>query len=138
MIIISGIGSILCLLVFGVSYLILKSWNFELQTVNWIPMVSFSCLLFTVAIGIQSITFTIISEIMPERIKDTCSFLCSMLLWALVFVNVKFLPILNEAMGLHGIAFMYAGICVISMTIIIAFMPETKSMSREEIQKLLE
>lgn len=116
----------------------LKSGHFEVQTINWIPLVSFTCLLFVVALGIQSLTFTIISEIIPENIKDTCSFLCSMLLWALVFVNVKFLPFLNEAIGLHGIAFMYASICLISMTIIIIFLPETKGKNREEIQKMLE
>lgn len=137
LIITSSIGSVLGLLVFG-TYMMLKSWNFDVQTVSWIPLVSFSFVLFMVAAGIQSLTFTLISEILPENIKDTCSFLCSMFLWGLVFVNVKFLPFFNETIGLHGIAFMFAGICLISVAIIIVIMPETKGKSREEIQKLLE
>lgn len=134
----SGVGSILCLLVFGISYMMLKSWSFEVETIKWIPLVSFSCLLFIVALGIQSLTYTIIAEILSEKIKDTCSFLCSMLMWAMVFVNIKFLPFFKELMGLHGIVFVYAGVCMISMGIIIVFMPETKSKNREEIQKMLE
>lgn len=137
MIIVSSVGSIFGLLVFG-TYMMLKSRNFDIQNVSWIPLVSFSFVLFMVALGIQSLTFTIIAEIFPEKIKDICSFFCSMFLWALIFVNVKFLPFFNEKIGLHGIAFMYAGICLISLAIIIVFMPETKNRSRKEIQKLLE
>lgn len=138
LIVVSGVGCILCLLVFGVSYMMLKSWSFEVEIVKWIPMISFSCLLFIVSLGIQSLTFTVIGEILPERIKDPSSFLCCMLMWGIVFVNIKFLPFLNELMGLHGVVFLYAGICLIAMTIVIVFLPETKGKNREEIQKILE
>lgn len=133
----SGIGVSLGLTVLAV-YLMLKSWNVNVVHVNWIPLVSFSCVTFISLMGIQSLPMTIIPELMPERIKEAAVGFCMTLSWISAFINMKYSPLLIECIGLHVYLFIFAGICMFFTLIVLIFLPETKSKSHEEIMKLLE
>ena len=125
------------LIVLGV-YMMLKSWNIDVTTFNWIPLVSFSFVVFVSQLGVLSLPFIVMAEIMPEKIKDACVSFCMSLLWTFSFITIKYLPALTETLGFHGSMFLFAFVCICGATFVIAFMPETKCKSHEEIMKSLE
>lgn len=119
--------------------MMLKSWHhINVEIVNWIPLVSFSWVLFITSLGIQSVVFTVVTEIMPEKIKDAGVTLCTMLLWIFAFLNIKFLPHLTDAISFHGAMFLYAAICFIGAVFVLIVLPETKGLSHNEIMKSLQ
>lgn len=133
----SSIGTALGLIVLGV-YMILKSWGLHVEALNWIPLSGLSSVFFVSTLGIQPLTLTVVSEILPGKIKDTCISFCMTLFWFLTFVNAKYLPSLIDVLGFHGVMFIFAGICLGCALFIFLFIPETRGKSHEEIMKSLQ
>lgn len=124
------------LIVLGI-YMMLKSWNINVETVNWIPLVSFSWVMFISLMGIQSLPMAIQSEIMPERIKETAVGFCMTLNWISAFINMKYSPLLIESIGFYCCMYIYAGMCMFFTMIVLIFLPETRGRTHEEIMKSL-
>lgn len=137
MLAISNIGTAIGLIAMGV-YVMLKSWSFEVDAMNWISLASFSFVILAVSLGILSVPIIVISEIMPEKIKDAGVSISMTLLWAFSFTAIKCLPFLIEILGFHGSMYLFAGICVSSAVFTILVMPETNSKSHDEIMKSLQ
>lgn len=106
--------------------MLFKSWGYSVDEFGWIPITSFSAILFVSAWGIQSLPFVIISEVLPEKMKDFGATLCLTNIWFCGFLVIKFLPLLNELLNFHGTMFLFAGICLVSAVITMLFLPETK------------
>lgn len=119
------------------TYTLLKTFDINVEVVNWIPVASFSSATFISAFGIQSLTLTVVSEIMPEKIKEIYMSFCMTLLWGLNFISAKYLPDFIEILGFHGSMYMFAGVCLFSALYIVLFMPETRGKSYEDIMKSL-
>lgn len=135
--IVSAIGLALGLTTLGV-YMMLKSWNYDVDSFNWIPLASVSFTIFIASWAVLTLPFLVISEIMPERIKDFGVTFCSFLVWFSSFLTTKYLPLSNELIGFHGTLFVWSAVAVVCVIYIIIFMPETKGKSREEIMKLMQ
>lgn len=133
----SGVGNALGLIVLG-AYMMVKSWNVDVESINWIPLVSLSWTIFISSIGITSLTTTCISEIMPEKIKDAGLSFCMTLLFTFSFLNIKYLPVFIEVLGFHVTMYAFAGLCLVLTMYIILFMPETNGKSHQEIMKSLQ
>lgn len=117
--------------------MMLKSWNYDVSDVNWIPLACFSASMLLGALGILSLPFMIIPEVMPAKLKDVGASFCMTMLWIFAFSSLKLLPLLTELIGFHGTMFLFAGICLSGGIYIMLFMPETKGRSYDEIMKLL-
>ncbi|XP_031619027.1 facilitated trehalose transporter Tret1-like [Contarinia nasturtii] len=133
---ISSVGTALGLIVLGI-YVMLKSWNYQVETLNWIPMVSFSFVVFIASLGLMTLPFVVISEIMPEKIKDFSVSFCMIILWTLTFIMVKWLPLLTESFEFYRSMFLFAAVCVLGYVFIFFYVPETKSKSYEQIMDSL-
>lgn len=133
----SGIGVSLGLTVLG-TYMMLKSWNVNVEIVNWIPLMSFSWVTFISLMGIQSLPATIIQEIMSEQIKEGAVGFCMSLMWISAFINMKYSQFLIDTISFHWTMYMFAGICLSCTLIVLKFCPETQNKSHKEIMKLLE
>lgn len=80
----------------------------------------------------------ILSEIMPNRIKEPAIGFCMTLNWLSAFINMKYSPHLIATIGFQSTMYMYAGMCMFFTLIILIFLPETKGKTHEEIIKMLE
>lgn len=134
--IVSSVGIAIGLISLGL-YMMLKTSGFDVEAFNWIPIVSFSFVIFIASWAVLTLPFLVISEIMPEKLKDFGMSFCMAILWSTSFVIIKYLPFLTEEFGFHGTLFMFACVCLSCAIFIILYMPETKGKSHEQIQNLL-
>lgn len=116
-----------------VVYIILA---FLLQTQASAGMVSIFVLL---AIGMYStslapVTWVLISEIFPNKIRGVASSVAIVALWVAYFILVFTFPILAEKLGTFGPFYLYAGICLLGFLFIKTKVKETKGQTLEELE----
>lgn len=133
----STIGTALGLITLGV-YMMLKDWNYDVNAYNWVPLASFSFALFIASWAVSTLPFLLISEIMPEKLKDHGASFCVAISWIAAFIAIKYFPAFNDMIGFHGSMFLFAGVCIFGAIFVIFYMPETKGKSYDEIMKSLQ
>lgn len=135
--VVSTVGIAIGLSTLGV-YMMLKKSGVNVEIVNWIPIVCFSFVIFIASWAVLTLPFLVISELMPEKLKDFgCSF-CMGVLWTTSFLMIKYLPLLTASLGFHGAMFLFSGLCLSTAVFIIVFIPETKGKNYNEIQNALQ
>lgn len=132
----SSVGTALGLITLGV-YMMLKSWDYAVESFNYIPIGSFSFVILIANLALTPLPFLVISEVMPNKLKNFGSSFCLTLVWILVFIMIKFLPFLMENLQFHGTMFLFASICLAGGLFIALKMPETKGRSYEQIMNSL-
>jgi MFS family permease len=80
------------------------------------------------------VTWVVISEIFPNRIRGTAMSIAVTALWIASFILTYTFPLLNNALGAAVTFWIYAGICVAGFLFIKAGLPETKGKTLEEIE----
>lgn len=89
------------------------------------------------AMTLAPITWVLLSEIFPNRIRGAAMSLCVSALWIACFaLTATFKPI-NVALGAAGTFWLYGAICLIGFVVIKLHVPETKGKSLEEIEREL-
>lgn len=83
------------------------------------------------------VTWVLLSEIFPNRIRGNAMALATLSLWIANFFTTASFPILKENFGLHITFAIHAGICFIYFLFVRTRIPETKGKSLEDIETLL-
>jgi len=119
-----------------VTYLILGAcYYFELKglVVLVVVVTAIACYAMTLA----PITWVLLSEIFPNRIRGAAMSLCVSALWIASFaLTVTFKPI-NSALGAAGTFWLYGFVCLVGFIVIKWKVPETKEKSLEAIEREL-
>lgn len=129
------------LMVFGASglaltYLLLGSaFYFELKGVAVLSLVVVAIAIY--AMSLAPITWVILSEIFPNRVRGAAMALATFALWIACFILTYTFPLLNKSFGAAGTFWGYAGICVLGFLFILMKLPETKGKTLEEIENEL-
>jgi sugar porter (SP) family MFS transporter len=89
------------------------------------------------AMSLAPVTWVVISEIFPNRIRGAAMSVAVTALWVACFVLTYTFPILNAKLGASGTFRLYAGICVAGFLFIFARLPETKGKSLEQLEREL-
>ena len=89
------------------------------------------------AMSLAPVTWVIISEIFPNRIRGAAMAVAVSSLWIACFLLTFTFPILNAKLGSAGTFWLYAVVCVLGFIFIFAKLPETKGKTLEEIEKQL-
>ncbi|XP_055302942.1 facilitated trehalose transporter Tret1-like [Sitodiplosis mosellana] len=108
--IVSTVGTAMGLITMEV-YMMLKTWGYDVESYSWIPIASFSFVIFIANWAVLTLPFPVIAELMPENLKDFGVSFCMTLLWSCAFIIIKYLPTLTETLGFHGCMFLFAGVC---------------------------
>jgi MFS family permease len=87
--------------------------------------------------SLAPITWVLISEIFPNRIRGTAISVAVSALWIACFILTYTFPILERGIGTGNTFWIYAGICVGGFVFIWRFVPETKGKSLEQIEREL-
>lgn len=86
------------------------------------------------AVSLAPVTWVVVSEIFPNRIRGTAMSIAVTALWIASFILTYTFPLLNNALGAAMTFWIYAGICVAGFLFIKARLPETKGKTLEEIE----
>jgi len=89
------------------------------------------------AMSLAPVTWVVISEIFPNRIRGAAVSVAVAALWTACFILTYTFPLLNTRLGAAGTFWLYAGICVLGGVFIFLRLPETKGKTLEEIEKRL-
>lgn len=89
------------------------------------------------AMSLAPVTWVVISEIFPTRIRGAAMSLAVSALWVACFVLTYSFPILNKSLGAAGTFWLYGGICVLGGVFIALRLPETKGKTLEEIESVM-
>jgi SP family sugar porter-like MFS transporter len=89
------------------------------------------------AMSLAPITWVVISEIFPNRIRGAAMSLAVLSLWAACTALTFTFPLLNRSLGAHGAFWLYGGICIVGFLVIATRLPETKGKSLETIEREL-
>ena len=89
------------------------------------------------ACSLAPVTWVVLSEIFPNRVRGAALSLAVLALWVACFILTFTFPILIERLGFAGTFWLYAGICAVGFVFILLRLPETKGKTLEEIEAQL-
>ena len=87
------------------------------------------------AMSLAPVTWVVISEIFPNRIRGAAMSLAVTALWIACFILTYTFPLLNSTLGSSGTFWLYAVICVAGFVFILFKLPETKGKTLEQLEK---
>ncbi len=86
------------------------------------------------AMTLGPVTWVLISEIFPNRIRGATVSVSVSALWIACFALTFTFPVMNRALGPAGTFWLYAGICAVGFLVVLATVPETKGRTLEQIE----
>jgi SP family sugar porter-like MFS transporter len=86
------------------------------------------------AMSLAPVTWVVLSEIFPNRIRGVAMSVATFALWAACFVLTYTFPLLNKLLNASGTFWLYGFICLLGFWFILKKLPETKGKSLEEIE----
>lgn len=86
------------------------------------------------ATSLAPVTWVLISEIFPNRVRGMATSLAMVALWSAYFILVFTFPILAEKLGTYGPFYLYASICVLGFVFVLRKVKETKGQTLEELE----
>ncbi len=88
----------------------------------------------TYAMTLAPITWVVLSEIFPNRVRGVFMAIATTALWVACFILTYTFPILNKLLQAGGTFWLYSFICLAGFIFILKKLPETKGKSLEEIE----
>ncbi len=120
----------------AVTYLLLGS-SYYFGLTGWpvllLVVIAVACYSFSLA----PITWVILSEIFPNRIRGAAMAVAVFALWAACFILTYTFPFLNRRLGSAGTFWLYCAICVVGYVVVRMKLPETKDKTLEQIEREL-
>jgi SP family arabinose:H+ symporter-like MFS transporter len=89
------------------------------------------------ALSLAPVTWVLLSEIFPNRIRGAAMSISTFSLWTACFVLTYTFPHLNKGLGPAGTFWIYAGISVLGFIFIKTHLTETKGKTLEQIEREL-
>ncbi|MBR6194081.1 MAG: sugar porter family MFS transporter [Prevotella sp.] len=89
------------------------------------------------AMTLGPVTWTLLAEIFPNRIRGVAMATCTFALWVGCCTLTFSFPSMNAALGSSGTFWIYSGICLCAFLFLFRRCPETKGKSLEQLEKEL-
>jgi sugar porter (SP) family MFS transporter len=105
---------------------------------GWPMMVLVVAAIACYAMTLAPVTWVILAEIFPNRIRGAAMAIAAMSLWAACFVLTYTFPLLDASLGTARTFWIYAAVCLLGFFFVKAQLPETRQKSLEEIQQFWE
>jgi sugar porter (SP) family MFS transporter len=95
------------------------------------------CALGCYGMSLAPVTWVLIAEIFPNRIRGAAISVAVSALWIACFILTYFFPILKGAIGMAKTFWLYAAICFAGFVFVYLRVPETKGKTLEQIEREL-
>lgn len=117
----------------GMIYLILGTcYYMQVTGVLMVALVVAAISCYAMTLG--PITWVLLSEIFPNRIRGIAMALCTFALWTGCCTLTFSFPIMNSALGSYGSFWIYSAICILAFIFLFFKCPETKGKTLEELE----
>jgi len=121
----------------GIIYAILGvCYRLHIQGVPMLVLVLAAIAFF--AFSIAPVTWVLIAEIFPNRIRAAGMAVAVGALWVACFLLTYTFPLINAALGASGVFWTYASICGLGFVYLALRLPETGGKSLEELEATLD
>jgi MFS family permease len=117
-----GISHLLCALAYR------SGWH--AITVLILTLCAIACYALTLA----PVTWVLIAEIFPNRVRSHGISIAVSSLWMASFLLTYTFPAMNRSLGTAGIFLVYGVICLLGCALVAFFVPETKGQTLEQIE----
>uniref|UniRef100_A0A2C9H8R0 Major facilitator superfamily (MFS) profile domain-containing protein n=1 Tax=Anopheles quadriannulatus TaxID=34691 RepID=A0A2C9H8R0_ANOQN len=98
-------------------------------TSRLLPICSLSFSILLASIGLLTVPFIVMAEVLPAKIRNVGSTICTTIVALSAFAVLKVFPVLLDSIGLAGTMAGVAVVCLVGATVVILFLPETHGMS---------
>ena len=120
----------------GLIYLTLGTCYFlEVKGVMMVVLVVTAIAVYAMTLG--PVTWTLLAEIFPHRVRGVAMATCTFALWVGCCTLTFSFPSMNAALGSFGTFWIYGAICVAAFVFLWLRCPETKGKSLEELERKL-
>ena len=120
----------------GLIYLTLGTCYFmEVKGVMMVVLVVTAISIYAMTLG--PVTWTLLAEIFPHRVRGIAMATCTFALWVGCCTLTFSFPSMNAALGSSGTFWIYSAICVSAFIFLWRCCPETKGKSLEELEREL-
>ena len=119
----------------GIYTLLGLSYFFEFKGLVMIVFVVLAIGFYAMSLG--PVTWVLLSEIFPNRVRGVAMAVCTAALWIASFLLTYTFPFLNSGLGTGGTFLLYAVICLSGFLFVWRRIPETKGKSLEQLEKEL-
>lgn len=117
-------------------YLILGCcYYFQVSGFMMVVLVMLAIACYAMTLG--PVTWVLLAEIFPNRIRGIAMAVCTFALWTGCFTLTYSFPLLNASLGSYGTFWLYSAICLSGLIYFLKKCPETKGKTLEEIEKEL-
>jgi len=89
------------------------------------------------AFGLGPTVWVVLSEIFPNKIRGAAMSVATLSLWIACYLLTLTFPIFVELFNASNTFWLYAVICIIGFVVIFKYLPETKGISLEKLEKML-
>jgi len=130
LLLIGSTGMLFCYSLIG--YLFLSN-----NTDGWLIMSTIILTPAFFAVGLGPTVWVVMSEIFPNKIRGIAMSIATLSLWIACYLLTLTFPVFVEKLNAAYTFWIYAVICLIGIIVIGRFLPETKGISLEEMEKKL-
>jgi len=116
----------------GIYFILGCCYFFQVQGVFMVILCVAAIACFAMTLG--PVTWVLISEIFPNRVRAVAVATATFVLWTGSFTLTLSFPVLNADLGTSGTFWIYAGICAAAFIYLLKALPETKGVSLEELE----
>lgn len=134
---ISAAGMALFLATMGLYFYLDLTDKPAAQSLPWLPVVSLIGFVIVYCIGFGPLPWAVMGEIFPSNIKSIASSIVASTCWVLGFLVTRFFSSMDEAVGSHWAFWIFAILCCFAFAFTFTVVMETKGMSLQQIQDLL-
>ena len=107
-----------------------------MENFNWTPMVLITIIWIMRCCGILSILQTLLSEIYPTNIRALAIGITQSCFMGTATLSTKFFPELKNVMGLHGVLFLYAALCLLNFFWGLMTIPDNRGKSLVKVEEM--
>merc|ERR1712154_364707 len=117
-------------------YFVLKETESEntIDKLAFLPITATMLFIASFSIGFGPLPWLLNSELFPREAKALASSLGGMFNWSCAFLVVYFYPMAETALTKYYCYFFFALVCLLGSVFIIAFVPETKGKTEEDMK----
>ena len=120
----------------GLIYLILGTCYFlGLTGIMMVALVVIAISVYAMTLG--PVTWTLLAEIFPHRIRGVAMAVCTFALWTGCCTLTFSFPSMNATLGSSGTFWIYSAICISAFIFLFRRLPETKGKSLEQLEREL-